>query len=141
MPCTRCFRAGSGMSCRMAADSNRCERCIRDKKQCDGVAVASSLSRVLQTQRELEKDEDAAEEEIFALQEEMNRLQQNLGLSLARLRRIRTLKRNAESRGKELFQRGMIELDREDGILPALDAHELELTSELVSMEVPPDLD
>ena len=66
----------------------------------------------------------------------MNRLHQNLGASLARLRRIRTLKRNAKSRGSELFQRGMVELDREDGVLPSLDAHEQALTSELATMGV-----
>lgn len=132
----------------MSPDAKRCDRCLRDKKACDGVAVASSLSRVLQIQRKLEGEEDQAEEDVIALQqgmvplqEEMNRLQRDLGEALLRLQRIRRMKRNVRSHGQELAERGMVEIDREDGLLPALDGHEDALSSELATMGVPPDVD
>lgn len=46
MPCTRCFRAGTGEKCLMSPDSSRCSECVRKRKPCDGTRVASSRESI-----------------------------------------------------------------------------------------------
>ncbi|KAF6796481.1 hypothetical protein CMUS01_15846 [Colletotrichum musicola] len=54
-----------------------------------------------------------------------------------RLKRIRTVRKMVRERQTEVFERGMQEVDREDGVLaddevlPALDAHERFVVSDL----------
>lgn len=120
MPCTFCHR--KKLRCRMSDDSGRCSECVRrGRSSCDGVFVASTrlcpfsfsrisfpfayfvvVTRLLETQRKLEAEEEKAEE---ALQE-----------ALSRLARVRQIKRRARQREDELFKRGMQELDEADGV-------------------------
>ena len=53
---------------------------------------------------------------------------------LAHIRRIR---RQVKNKGKELFCRGMEELDKEDGIAPVLSIYEHWVVNDLQSLGVP----
>jgi hypothetical protein len=82
----------------------------------------------------LEREEEEAEEALEKLQEQ-------LSTAVARLSRIRKIKKQVKERHRETFQRGMEELDREDGIVSALDAHEQGLMGDFQAMGVPDDVD
>lgn len=45
MPCTRCYRLK--LSCVISGDSSRCGNCVKAKKSCDGILVASSRESFL----------------------------------------------------------------------------------------------
>nr|XP_036575570.1 uncharacterized protein CTRU02_14489 [Colletotrichum truncatum]XP_036588020.1 uncharacterized protein CTRU02_02032 [Colletotrichum truncatum]KAF6782159.1 hypothetical protein CTRU02_14489 [Colletotrichum truncatum]KAF6799161.1 hypothetical protein CTRU02_02032 [Colletotrichum truncatum] len=128
MPCTRCFRAK--VPCRFGEKSTRCRTCIEAKKPCDGVLVAS-------TRKEWDEKEEKAGEELFALHQEFARLQVQMADAAGRLKRIRTVRKMVRERQTEVFERGMQEVDREDGVLaddevlPALDAYERFVVSDL----------
>ncbi|KAL0939832.1 uncharacterized protein CTRU02_206442 [Colletotrichum truncatum] len=110
MPCTRCFRAK--VPCRFSEKSTRCRTCIEAKKPCDGVLVAST-------------------------HQEFARLQVQMADAAGRLKRIRTVRKMVRERQTEVFKRGIQEVDREDGVLaddevlPALDAYERFVVSDL----------
>ncbi|KAI0388177.1 hypothetical protein F5Y17DRAFT_453887 [Xylariaceae sp. FL0594] len=140
MPCTYCFRNNLSSSCRISDKSSRCLACIRRGRPCDGVLVASSLSRILDQQQKLEVEEEEASESLLSLHEQLTQLQSQLALAAGRLSRIRKIRAKVKERGDELFQRGMVELDREDGILPALSSHKSHLATDLRDMGVPNDV-
>ncbi|EGY14794.1 uncharacterized protein VDAG_06271 [Verticillium dahliae VdLs.17] len=132
MPCTWCFR--KGLKCRMSEKSARCGECVKRGRQCDGVLVSSSLERLSKTEKKLEDDEEAAEEALAKLQEDLSH-------AVNRLRRIRQIKKKVKERSDEAFRRGIQELDEEDSLLPALNAHEYYVESDLAFMGVTSDAD
>jgi hypothetical protein len=90
---------------------------------------------LLASQKKLEADEEAAEEALFALQ-------QQLSTAVNRLTRIRRIRKKVEERGSELLRRGLQELDAEDGTVPCpLEAQESFVTGELRNLGVPEDVD
>lgn len=141
MPCTPCWK--NKTTCVMSEErSNRCLECIRHPtRKCDGVLVASSLRKVLDQQQKLEKEEEEASDDLLALHEKMAELQSSLAAAAGRLSRIRKIRARAKAKGSELFQRGMEELDKEDGLLPALDSHEHFVVEDLQSMGVSNEVD
>ncbi|KAH9234144.1 hypothetical protein K456DRAFT_52484 [Colletotrichum gloeosporioides 23] len=122
MPYTRCFRAK--VPCRFSEKSSRCHTCIEAKKPCDGVLVASTLQKLNKQQKEWDEKEEKAGEELLALHQEFTRLQTQIAEAASRLSRIRKTRKLVRERQTKAFKRGMQEIDEEDGVLPALDAHE-----------------
>lgn len=114
MPCTPCFRRGT--RCVMVGDKNRCSECTRRSRPCDGVFVGVSLERATTaldkvSAKELEADDALAEAQEKALAAHRDAVE-----ALCRLTQLRKQKQLIRSKEKELFYRGMAELDQEDGV-------------------------
>lgn len=139
MPCTHCFK--NKKACRMVERSSRCQECVRRGRQCDGVLVASSLERLLSQQRKLEAEEDEANDNLGTLYEKMTELQSQLSSAMGRLSRIRKIRSQVKNKMMTEVQRGVIELDEEDGILPALESHEQFVVGDLQSLGVSNEMD
>ncbi|KAF6816057.1 hypothetical protein CMUS01_12328 [Colletotrichum musicola] len=135
MPCTRCFRAK--VPCRFGEKSTRCRTCIAAKKPCDGVLVASTLQRLNSQQKEWDEKEEKAGEELLELHRQFERLQSQMVEAASRLSYIRKIRKKVREKQTEAFERGIQEVDREDGVLPdsdvlsALDTHEKFVVSDL----------
>lgn len=86
--------------------------------------------RMLDQQKRLEAEEEAAGEALESLQAQLTDLQVKLSEAVNRLSRIRRTKSKMKERGSELVRRGMRELDEEDGVV-----------SDLQHMGVPNDVD
>lgn len=140
MPCTYCFKRK--LRCKMVEEkSNRCQECVRRGRPCDGVLVASSLTRLLDQQKRLEVEEDKAGEALLGLHAQMERLQSQMSDAVARLARIRKIKKRVKDRSAAEFERGMQELDKEDDVLPALESHEQWVVHDLQELGIPNEVD
>jgi hypothetical protein len=64
-------------------------------------------------------------------------LQTSLSTAVARISRIRKIRARVKERSSELFRRGIEELDKDNDILPALDAHEFHLVDDLQFLGIP----
>ncbi|CRK32508.1 hypothetical protein BN1708_019049, partial [Verticillium longisporum] len=62
--------------------------------------MSSSLKRLSKTEKKLEDDEEAAEEALAKLQEDLSH-------AVNRLRRIRQIKKKVKERSNEAFRRGI----------------------------------
>ncbi|KAJ0267424.1 hypothetical protein COL940_014383, partial [Colletotrichum noveboracense] len=82
-------------------------------------------------QKEWDKKEEKAGEELLTLHQEFARLQTQIAEAASRLSRIRKTRKLVRERQTEAFERGMQEIDEEDGVLPALDAHERWVVNDL----------
>ncbi|EXF84887.1 hypothetical protein CFIO01_13752 [Colletotrichum fioriniae PJ7] len=129
MPCTRCFRAKR--TCRMAEGANTCQGCKNLKRPCDGLVVASSLRRLSDQRQEWEAKEEQASDALLGLHEKLAQIQSEVAEAAGRLARIRAIRRKVKERHVETFARGMQELEGEDDVLPALDAHERWVVNDL----------
>ncbi|KAH7269077.1 uncharacterized protein BKA55DRAFT_547737 [Fusarium redolens] len=123
MPCTRCFRAGTGEKCLISPDSSRCSEYMRKRKPCNGTQVASSLSILMKQEKKLEVDEDEASDDLLKLYEEMAALQSRLAAAAGRLSYIRKIRARVKEKRSEAMHRGLQEVKKEDGILSILDAY------------------
>jgi hypothetical protein len=149
MPCTYCFK--NNKACRMNGDSSRCSECVRRGRSCDGVLVASSryvlssmlsgirltlapVGRLMESRKKLLSDEEDAQEALFVLQ-------QQLSTAVNRLSRIRRIRKRVEERSKELVQRGMQELDEEDGVSRSLESEDRFIVQHLQDLGAPGDAD
>lgn len=116
MPCTNCFRRKK--VCRISEDSSRCSECVKIGRSCDGTSVASSrmspywdvllsanIFTVKQSMREKRR-----------LDSELARSELELQEALARVTRLRRQRDAVQSRTRELFNRGMRDLDESDGV-------------------------
>ncbi|KAK0367473.1 hypothetical protein CLIM01_15170 [Colletotrichum limetticola] len=139
MPCTRCFRAKR--ACRMVEGSKTCQDCKNLKRPCDGLVVASSLKRLSDQRQDLEQKEEEASDALLDLHAELARIQSEIAEAAGRLARIRTIRKKVKERHVETFARGMQELEEEDRVLPALDAHERWVVSDLQAAGVSNDVD
>jgi hypothetical protein len=139
MPCTYCFKRK--LECKMIEKSSRCQRCAQARKQCDGVLVAGSLEKLLAHHEKLDAEEDKANLDLLQLHEKMTEIQSQLSTAVGRLARIRKIRNHVKGKSLELAERGMLELDKEDKILPALDSHEHYVVDDIQSMGVPNDVD
>jgi hypothetical protein len=92
------------------------------------------VTRLLDQQKKLDAEEEEAGEQL-------EKLQSQLSEALSRLARIRRIKKKAKEKSTELFQRGMAELDKEDGVVPALEAHEHWVVNDLQALGVPNEFD
>ena len=61
----------------------------------------------------------------------MIELQAKLSAAVSRLARIRRIRNGVKAKSEELFHCGMDELEKESDVLPALDAHESWVVSDL----------
>lgn len=141
MPCTYCFKKGLGPKCQMLEGASRCQECVRRARPCDGVLVASSLGKLLAQRKKLDTEEEEANEALVALHTQMVELQSQLSAAVGRLSRIRKIRDRVKDKSSELFRRGMMELDKEDGILSALDSHEHYVVDDIQSLGVPNSID
>lgn len=85
---------------------------------------------ILNQQKKLEAEEEAAGEVLESLHTQIAKLQTELSEAVNRLSRIRRTKKRMKQRSEELVRRGMQELDEEDGVV-----------SDLQHMGVPNDVD
>ncbi|CRK30235.1 hypothetical protein BN1723_019077 [Verticillium longisporum] len=113
-----------------AAERARLSSSIESK----GSDADMPFERLAKTERKLEDDEEAAEEALAKLQED-------LAHAVNRLRRIRQIKKKVKERSDEAFRRGIQELDEEDGLLPVLESHERWVESDLAFMGVASEVD
>ncbi|KAK1837373.1 hypothetical protein CCHR01_20006, partial [Colletotrichum chrysophilum] len=97
------------------------------------------LQKLNKQQKEWDEKEEKAGEELLALHQEFARLQTQMAEAASRLSRIRTTRKLVRERQAEAFERGMQEIDEEDGVLPALDAHEKWVVNDLQAAGVPSD--
>ncbi|AEO54338.1 hypothetical protein MYCTH_77342 [Thermothelomyces thermophilus ATCC 42464] len=110
MPCSHCF--SRGLCCRMIESSSRCGECVRRGRSYDGSGVpVSSLSRIVDESKRLDRLEQDAKEALRADHDSLAKAQRRLDESLARLDRIRRQKRSLLSRGSEMVRRGLASLD------------------------------
>lgn len=96
---------------------------------------------MLEQQKKLESEEEEAGDKLLELHTQLADLQSQLSTAVNRLARIRKIRNRVKDKSSELFRRGMAELDAEDGILPALDAHERWVVNDLGAMGVPKESD
>lgn len=89
---------------------------------------------MLESRKKLEGDEQEAEEALFVLQ-------QQFSVAVNRLTRIRKTRKRIEERSKELVQRGMQELDSEDGISKSLESGDRFIVDDLRGMGVSGEVD
>lgn len=68
-------------------------------------------------------------------------LQQSLAAAVGRLSQIRKIRKKVKSHGTELYQRSLMEMDRENELLSMLDGHEKGMVGELRSIGVSEDAD
>ncbi|KAK4661202.1 uncharacterized protein QC763_0114100 [Podospora pseudopauciseta] len=95
MPCSTCFT--SGTPCIMAPESSRCAECVRRKILCDGSDVGSALTRTMEEQDRLEREEQRLEDQLSQL--------------TAQLIRVKRTRRSLRAREERLFARGIQEED------------------------------
>jgi hypothetical protein len=125
----------------MVEKSSRCAACVSRNRSCDGVLVASSLEKLLSQQRKLDAEESEASKDLVEIHRQMTDLQTQLSTALGRLDRIRKIRDRVKGKTIVEVQRSMLELDKEDGLLPALDSHEQFVVEDLQSMGVPNEVD
>lgn len=99
------------------------------------------MNRLVEQQKKLELEEEEAGDKILVLHTQLAELQSSLAQAVSRLARIRKIKKRVKEKGSELFERGMQELDKEEGILPALESHENWVVGDLRSLGVPNEVD
>ncbi|KAH9229105.1 hypothetical protein K456DRAFT_1923842, partial [Colletotrichum gloeosporioides 23] len=97
IPYTCCFQAK--VPCRFSEKLSRCHTYIKAKKPCDSVLVASTYI-------------------------EFTYLQTQIAEAASRLSCIHKMRKLVRERQTEAFEQGIQEIDEEDSVLPALDAHE-----------------
>lgn len=78
----------------------------------------------------MDDDEEKAEERLIELQLQLSE-------AVNHLARIHCIRQRIKNKGKELFQRGMEELDKEDDVAPALNAHKHWVVDDLQSIGMP----
>lgn len=105
------------------------------------VADRLVVSKLVEQQKKLEAEEEEAGDAVLVLHTQLAELQSSLATAVSRLARIRKIKKSVKEKGSELFERGMQELDKEDGILPALESHENWVVRDLQSLGVPNEVD
>lgn len=132
MPCSYCFK--NQKQCQFSEKSARCLECIRRGRSCDGVLVASTLTRLESQRKKLESEEEKAEDDLLELQ-------QKLSEAVSRLSRIRKIRKRVVAKSDEALERGLAEADVEDGIVPALTAHEQWVAQDLSALGVPDNFD
>jgi hypothetical protein len=103
--------------------------------------IACVVNKLVEQQKKLEAEEEEAGDAVLVLHSQLAELQSSLATAVSRLARIRKIKKRVKEKGSELFERGMQELDREDGILPALESHENWVVNDLQSLGVPNEVD
>lgn len=92
------------------------------------------VNRLIAQQEKLDADEEKAEERLMELQTQLSQ-------AVNRLARIRRIRRQIKNKSHKLFERGMQELDKEDGVLPALESHENWVVHDLQALGVPTEPD
>lgn len=95
----------------------------------------------MKQEKKLEVDEDEASDDLLKLHEEMAALQSRLAAAAGRLSRIRKIRARVKEKRSEATRRGLQEVEKEDGILSMLDAHEDAMVRELQMDHVPNDVD
>ncbi|EXK75825.1 hypothetical protein FOQG_19411 [Fusarium oxysporum f. sp. raphani 54005] len=95
----------------------------------------------MKQEKKLEVDEDEASDDLLKLHEEMAALQSRLAAAAGRLSRIRKIRARVKEKRSEATRRGLQEVEKEDGILSMLDAHEDAVVRDLQVDHVPNDVD
>lgn len=103
------------------------------------VLIGGVVQKLNAQQKEWDEKEEKAGEELLALHNEFARLQSQMAEAASRLSRIRKIRKKVRDRQQEAFERGMQEVDVEDGLSTALDAHEGWVVSDLQALGLPND--
>lgn len=99
------------------------------------------MEKLIVQQKKLVEEEENADKQILLLHGEMTRIQADLSAALGRIQRIRKIRSRVQHKARTEIARGMQELDKEDEIVPALDAHEHYLLEDAHFMGVTPETD
>ncbi|CAF3637047.1 unnamed protein product [Fusarium graminearum] len=91
MPCSNCMSRGLTDQCTLNPEkSNRCEPCAKAGYSCDGHGLSLAAARKLADEkRRLERDEEAAEEELIRLQAESSRIHNEMNAQFSKITRLR----------------------------------------------------
>lgn len=110
-----------------------------------GMLISRIVTRLLEQQRKLDREEEEAGDNLVDIQQRMVRLQEEMSEAVGRLARIRRIKRKTKERGHELIDRGLQGLEEDPSspgaILPALNAHEHHVVEDIQALGVPNDAD
>ncbi|KAF6525962.1 hypothetical protein HZS61_009006 [Fusarium oxysporum f. sp. conglutinans] len=113
MPCSNCVRRKMEDSCVLdPAKSNRCDPCVKSGVSCDGHGLSVAAARkIVDEKRRLEREEEAAEDELINLQAESTRIHNAMNAQFAKITRLRRQRRQVEVRGMDMIQRGLSSMD------------------------------
>ncbi|PNP61357.1 hypothetical protein FNYG_13909 [Fusarium nygamai] len=91
MPCSNCVRREIEDSCILdPAKSNRCDPCVKSGFSCDGHGLSVAAARkIVDEKRRLEREEEAAEDELIKLQAESTRIYNEMNTQFAKITRLR----------------------------------------------------
>ncbi|SCO78418.1 uncharacterized protein FRV6_02631 [Fusarium oxysporum] len=113
MPCSNCVSRKMVDSCVIDPDkSNRCDPCIKAGYSCDGHGLSVTAARkIIDEKRRLEREEEAAEDELIKLQAKSTRIHNNMNTQFAKITYLRRQRRQVEVKGLDMIQRGLNSMD------------------------------
>jgi hypothetical protein len=85
--------------------------CLFDVKLFGGFADMTSARKIVDEKRRLEREEEAAEDELINLQAESTRIHNAMNAQFAKITRLRRQRRQVEVRGMDMIQRGLSSMD------------------------------
>jgi hypothetical protein len=71
----------------------------------------TSARKLADEKRRLERDEEAAEEELIRLQAEFSRIHNEMNAQFSKITRLRRQRRQVEVKGMDMIQRGLNSMD------------------------------
>jgi hypothetical protein len=71
----------------------------------------TSARKLADEKRRLERDEEAAEEELIRLQAESSRIHNEMNVQFSKITRLRRQRRQVEVKGMDMIQRGLNSMD------------------------------
>jgi cell division protein FtsL len=74
-------------------------------------ADMTSARKIVDEKRRLEREEEAAEDELINLQAESTRIHNEMNAQFAKITRLRRQRRQVEVRGMDMIQRGLNSMD------------------------------
>ncbi|MCJ1360134.1 MAG: hypothetical protein MMC33_010137 [Icmadophila ericetorum] len=122
--CTRCLEATPRAECVVAESSSRCTRCTQMGKSCNVKKFsAEELERVSRARERVEAQLSAAEADMDTAVARVHEsaqhtvhLQSLAKQSIAKMKRLKTIRDAVSAREHALVRQGMRELDEEDGV-------------------------
>ncbi|EGU79255.1 hypothetical protein HZS61_001906 [Fusarium oxysporum f. sp. conglutinans] len=113
MPCSNCVSRKMADACVIDPNkSNRCDPCVKSGYSCDGHGLSVAAARkIVDEKRRLEREEEAAEDELIKLQAESTRIHNEMNTQFAKITRLRRQRRQVEVKGLDMIQRGLNSMD------------------------------
>ncbi|SCO78500.1 uncharacterized protein FRV6_02713 [Fusarium oxysporum] len=114
MPCSNCISRKMVNSCVIDPDkSNRCDPYVKAGYSCDGHGLSVTAARkIVDEKRRLEREEEAAEDELIKLQAESTRIHNDINTQFAKITHLRRQHRQVKVKGLDIIQRGLNSMDK-----------------------------